>query len=231
MPIEISVESGVPLPGRNQKGLDPSTLPQKTSAAAKTARLLAANGLKVAPTHSDEEIAGAIVAAYAEDPDNADKVVTPKRITELRPAALIEAEKILSTFGQQVVESAVLIRHTVTNKLLLETENDDPRVRLKALELLGKISDVGLFAEKQEVTITHKTTEELRSVLREKLERIAEKRARDITPSPTTPRRDMPDIEDADFEEILAPKVPKIAPVEDLSLSEAVAEVAGEFDD
>jgi hypothetical protein len=40
------------------------------------------------------------------------------------------------------------------------------------LELLGKISDVGLFAEKSQVTITHQSTEDLRNKLRGKLEKI-----------------------------------------------------------
>ena len=60
----------------------------------------------------------------------------------------------------------------MTNKLLLETENPDPRVRMRALELLGKISDVGLFAEKSEVTITHQSTDDLRAKLREKLQKL-----------------------------------------------------------
>ena len=50
--------------------------------------------------------------------------------------------------------------------------NPDPRVRIRALELLGKISDVGLFAEKSEVTITHQSTEELRNKLRSKLAKL-----------------------------------------------------------
>jgi hypothetical protein len=60
----------------------------------------------------------------------------------------------------------------VTNKLIEETENPDPRVRIRALELLGKISDVGLFTEKTEVTITHRTTDELRESLRSKLAKL-----------------------------------------------------------
>jgi hypothetical protein len=60
----------------------------------------------------------------------------------------------------------------VTNKLIDETENPDPRVRIRALELLGKISDVGLFAEKSEVTITHQSTDDLRARLREKLQKL-----------------------------------------------------------
>ena len=70
------------------------------------------------------------------------------------------------------MESAVQVRHLVTNKLIEETENPDPRVRIRALELLGKISDVGLFTEKTEVTITHRTTDELRDSLRSKLAKL-----------------------------------------------------------
>ena len=58
------------------------------------------------------------------------------------------------------------------NKLVLETDNPDPRVRIRALELLGKISDVGLFAEKSEVTITHQSTDDLRDKLRSKLAKL-----------------------------------------------------------
>jgi hypothetical protein len=69
-------------------------------------------------------------------------------------------------------------------KLILETENPDARVRMKALELLGKMSDVGLFTEKSEVTITHQTTDDLKEKLRKKLQRL------------TAPQAE-PDIEDA----------------------------------
>ena len=43
---------------------------------------------------------------------------------------------------------------------------------MKALELLGKISEVGLFADRKEVTITHQTTEDLRDSLRAKLGKL-----------------------------------------------------------
>jgi hypothetical protein len=71
-----------------------------------------------------------------------------------------------------VVKSATQVRHLVTNKLIEETENPDPRIRIRALELLGKVSDVGLFAEKSEVTITHQTSDDLKDKLREKLSRL-----------------------------------------------------------
>jgi hypothetical protein len=58
------------------------------------------------------------------------------------------------------------------------------------LELLGKISDVGLFAEKTEVTVTHQSTDDLRNKLRGKLEKLVE---------PVVSA----DIEDADYEDIV----------------------------
>ena len=60
----------------------------------------------------------------------------------------------------------------MTNKLVLESENPAPRIRMRALELLGKISDVGLFSEKSEVTITHQSTDDLREKLKGKLEKL-----------------------------------------------------------
>jgi hypothetical protein len=82
------------------------------------------------------------------------------------------ADNVLQEFGRSVVENSMQIRHLVTNKLLLETDNPDPRVRIRALELLGKISDVGLFAEKSEVTVTHQSTDDLRERLRMKLTKL-----------------------------------------------------------
>ena len=79
---------------------------------------------------------------------------------------------ILKEFGRSVVESSKQIRDLVTNKLLIESENPDPRVRIRALELLGKISDVGLFSEKSEITVTHQSTDDLREKLRQKLAKL-----------------------------------------------------------
>jgi hypothetical protein len=96
-----------------------------------------------------------------------------------------------------VVKNAVQIRTFVTNKLILESSNPDARVRIRALELLGKISDVGLFTERSEVTVTHRSTEELRKSLREKLDslrsRVSPQEISDatvITPVPTPSEED-----------------------------------------
>ena len=85
------------------------------------------------------------------------------------PGTVVHIKAILNEYDKAVVESAAQIRTFVTNKLLLESESPDPRIRIKALELLGKISDVGLFTEKTEVTMRHRPTAELEQMLRERL--------------------------------------------------------------
>jgi hypothetical protein len=74
-----------------------------------------------------------------------------------------------------VVTHAIEVRHLVTNRLLEESRNPDPRIRIRALELLGKHSDVGLFSDRSEVTVTHQTTDELKEKLRFKLRRLMNK--------------------------------------------------------
>ncbi|HNT86285.1 MAG TPA: hypothetical protein PKL84_00340, partial [Candidatus Hydrogenedentes bacterium] len=54
---------------------------------------------------------------------------------------------MLREYDHAVVESAVQVRRYIVNKLLEETENADARVRLRALELLGKTADIDLFGE------------------------------------------------------------------------------------
>ena len=168
MALEIEPEIGVPI-SEKVPNLD---LPTRVEAAANTAVSLAEHGLDVEPTAEDNDIAAKLTLAYADDPEKTSKKVSNKRASTLPPAALMATHGILTQFGHSVVESATQVRHLVTNKLIEETENPDPRVRIRALELLGKISDVGLFSEKTEVTITHKTTDELRESLRSKLAKL-----------------------------------------------------------
>ena len=168
MTFALEPELGVPL-CEEQRQID---LKDRAGAAASTALELAEHGLDVLPNKEDEAIAAGLVNSYAADPDKTSRTANANRVSTLTPASLILTDKILTEFGRSVVDSSMQIRHLVTNKLLLETENPDSRTRIKALELLGKISDVGLFSEKSEITITHQSTDDLKSKLRRKLEKL-----------------------------------------------------------
>ena len=168
MTLTIDPELGVPL----NEGESNPDLKNQVEAASNTALELAEHGLDITPTKEDKDVAAKLAVAYADNPEKTSKKASHKNISTLTPASLVLTNSILQEFGHSVAESATQIRHLVTNKLLLESENADPRIRMRALELLGKISDVGVFAEKAEVPITHQSTEDLREKLRSKLEKL-----------------------------------------------------------
>ena len=170
MTLRIEPELGVPL----ADDIPNVDLKERAEAACNTALKLAEHGLDLEPTVEDEDAAAKLVLAYADNPEKTSKKVTAKKAATLTPASIVLTNNILQEFGHSVAESATQIRYLVTNKLLLESENADPRIRIRALELLGKISDVGLFAEKSEVTVTHQSTEDLRNKLRGKLEKLVQ---------------------------------------------------------
>ena len=168
MTITAEPEMGVEL----KPSLPEMDLKARAKASKNTAEELSRHGLDLNPDAEDKDVAAKLALVYAENPDSTSKKATTNKMASLTPASLVLTDNILKEFGQSVVKSAVHVRHLVTNKLLLETENPDPKVRIRALELLGKISDVGLFAEKSEVTITHQSTDDLRKKLKEKLENL-----------------------------------------------------------
>ena len=87
-------------------------------------------------------------------------------------ATSLKLAALLSEYDKQVVESANQLRTYITNKLLEISGSGNARDELRALEMLGKISDVGLFVEKSEVKITHTASVELENSIRNKIERI-----------------------------------------------------------
>lgn len=108
-------------------------------------------------------------------------IADPKATTDTLHKALTQAYKysrpavkrldsMLSELDEEIVNVAVRLRSYTTNKLIEESENPDPKVRIKALELLGKVKDVGLFTEKVEVTHKTKSDDELEAEIRQRLE-------------------------------------------------------------
>lgn len=168
MTLQVEPQIGIPVEDE-QKRIE---LPDRLEALAKTVEELEKHGLDTTPRADDEDVAATLLDAHAQDPDKARKMVTTNRAATLTPASIQIAAGVIKEFNHSVVDSALQLRHLVTNKLIIESENPDPRVRMRALELLGKISDVGLFTEKSEVTITHQTTDDLKEKLREKLTKL-----------------------------------------------------------
>jgi hypothetical protein len=73
-------------------------------------------------------------------------------------------------------------RNFVTNRLVSLANCGDIKVELKALELLGKHSDIGLFTERSEITVHHTTSSSLENSIKERVKRLMNAEISDVTP-------------------------------------------------
>lgn len=176
MTIVCTPDVGIPMPSKEAPSPE---LSEGVTAACETIKMLQDEGLEVTPTLDDADIAARIVEEFAATEDQPRTPVT-KTLSATPPAAVLLTRNILAEYSHAVVDRAVQIRHLVTNKLILESDNPDPKIRIRALELLGKISDVGLFTERSEVVITHQSSSELEERLRDKLRLLMDAEDADV---------------------------------------------------
>ena len=163
MQLHIEPDLAIPFPDDNPVL---ANFIEKAQAACNTAALLE---LDTEPTEEDQAVAEKAVYAVAENEEKANKQLAKKTQT---PAVYKSVKSILDEYSLRVVDNAMQIRLLVTNKLILDSESPDDRTRLRALEMLGKITDVGLFTEKSEVTINHRSTADLVDSIRNKIHRL-----------------------------------------------------------
>lgn len=85
------------------------------------------------------------------------------------------AERIgtmLREYNNPIVADAAELRLVVTNKLLDLASCGDPKIEIKATEMLGKISDVGLFSEKTEITVTYNNVSDIDTAIKDKIRKM-----------------------------------------------------------
>lgn len=82
----------------------------------------------------------------------------------------------------QVFADVQQARNFVTNKLVAMADCGDPKLELKALELLGKHSDIGLFTERSEITVHHTSSSSLEASIKERVKRLMNAEITDVTP-------------------------------------------------
>jgi hypothetical protein len=114
------------------------------------------------------------------------KEVTPQDKNPETLYSLPVAERIgnmLREYDNEFVADASQLRLVVTNKLLDLASCGDPKIEIKATEMLGKISDVGLFSEKTEITVTYNNVGDLDQAIKDKVRKmLLGQGVTDITP-------------------------------------------------
>lgn len=183
MTIQIQPVEGVPIPKDLGDEIGAS-LQENARIAATTAALMAELDMPFEMTEEDEKLAHDLFKQV----DTKKRKATPD---QYNPASLyqgnvaLKLSALLNEYDQRVVLDATQARTYITNRLLEISSCGDARYELKAIELLGKLSDVGAFTEKSEVTITHRTSDDLKTAIADKINRLLAAQAAntiDITP-------------------------------------------------
>lgn len=155
--ILVTPELDVPLPF-SLTTEEAKDLHARAQAAFNTVEFLTANGMQVpAITTADKKEA------------HAQFFESPTAGKEINSAAAVLLKAMLNEYDVEVVRNAAQVRNYVKMRLLMLTGSDKESTQLKALELLGKMSDVGAFEVRIDINVTHRTTEELQAELATKL--------------------------------------------------------------
>jgi hypothetical protein len=109
-----------------------------------------------------------------------DKPNTPKHVPSAAEAKA--ASVLVKQFDFQAFADIQQARTYITNKLIKISDCGDPKVELKALELLGKHSDIGLFTERSEITVHHSTSKGLEDSIKERIKRLMNADITDVSP-------------------------------------------------
>ena len=126
-------------------------------------------------THAQPTTRDASVArdAFTSLTGGAPTDITQQHVTNLKtPAAVRHLVGMLSAYDWDFVEQAKELRGYVVSKLLEETRNPDARIRLRALQLVGTVTEVAAFTERSEVVHKQEGAHEVEERLRAKLKSL-----------------------------------------------------------
>jgi hypothetical protein len=150
-----------------------SSFADEVTVAANTADLLEQLG---APLEVDEETLKREAALF-------DEAIRSKNPVPLRtPAVALAARSFLHEYGQSLAMDVAQVRTALTNKLLEIANCGETKFELKALELLGKHSDINLFTQRSEININYNSPEALESAIKERVKRLLNADIIDVTP-------------------------------------------------
>jgi len=189
----------------------PNTLIEEIAVAGNTAELQVEMGAPLElPNKADQEKLNNLIRDAKRNPAGKGNGNTlSPALTQTNTAYATAA--FLRNYGQMLAFDVVQVRAAITHKLMEIADCGDIKHELRALELLGKHSDIGLFTERSEITINHKTPESLENAIKERIKRLLNADIIDVTPigmdldeelGVYVPPGEFAEVEDAQFEEL-----------------------------
>ena len=158
MPIVATPEVGIPFPFDTTPE-ELTDFRQKAHALFETVQELISHGADVGVTDEDKKKSHEIFASQK-----------LPHVSQLTPGTIVNLEAILNEWDHEVLDVHRRLRNYVTNKMIVESTDPDPRQRMKALENLGKLAGVGIFSDRIDINVTHRTVKDIETDLAKTLE-------------------------------------------------------------
>ena len=149
--------------------LDPLTPAQTLSAQHKTSewlKSLTEEDDEVLSQAQEEKTTTAFNALVTADPKAKEKLLQLDLPEEIKSAV-----GMVTAYQWKFIEQAEHLRSMSVAKIVKETDHPDARIRLKALEMLGKVTEVALFTDRVQIKTDEISDEELDAKIKEKLSR------------------------------------------------------------
>lgn len=168
--VEPSTDHPIPYSTDEDK---PATFMDEVAITSMTAELLEQLGAPLEVDEADFEREKKLIKGAIQD----------KKASALRtPMAATAARGFLQEYGKSLAVDANQVRVALTNKLLEIADCGEIKYELKAIELLGKHSDIGLFTERSEININYNSPDALEKQIKERVKRLLNADIIDVTP-------------------------------------------------
>ena len=152
-------------------------LTQATPDDIVAAQLNTADWLEKMGAPTTDQAQAAAATAAAQQAFSALTTQTPeeqrKALMQLKtPPAVRHLTGMLTAYDWEFVEQAKELRGYAVSQILEETKHPDAKIRLKALDMLGRVTEVALFTERVEVKNNTLTDAEIEAKIKDKINRF-----------------------------------------------------------
>lgn len=162
----LEVDKDIALPKSAAEALPSMTQEEELEVYARTIKLLSdLQGKPIEPDEQDKKTARELAK---------DMLVNGKKVefANYRNETVAFLAGMVSQYDQMIVRDYADLKLYVVNKLVEHSTNPDPKFAVPAIKALGEIDGVDAFKKRTEITVQHKTTEEVEQSLIAKLNKL-----------------------------------------------------------
>lgn len=162
----LDIEPDIALPKNAIDALPPMTQKEELEVYARTIKLLSdLQGKPIEPDEKDKEAARDLATKMLQNNENI-------QFANYRNETLALLAGMVATYDQMLVKDFADYKLFVVNKLVEQSLNPDPKISFPALKALGEVDGVDAFKKRAEITVQHKSVEEVEQSLQAKLAKL-----------------------------------------------------------